>query len=231
MRRENTMEESLKQQFNQNGYVAILRLFSTEYVQLLKTEASRVIQQKFKDNNTGVYVGMAKASPVFKEAAGDPGIVAVLKKIIGDHIIFLSDKIVYKDAATDFGSPWHQDYPYWLGSHKYSAWLALDDASPENGCLKVIPGSHLAGAVNHGGDASDGFGFDNRLKPSDIDESQVVDLPASQGDVIIFHDLLLHSSYPNTTGRDRWALISTYKDGTQEDPDYPWAGGAFSVSK
>jgi len=58
----------------------------------------------------------------------------------------------------------------------------------------------------------------------------VVDMPVSRGDVIIFHDLLYHASYPNTSGRDRWALISTYKDGTKEDPAYSWAGAAFKLS-
>ncbi|UVI28262.1 phytanoyl-CoA dioxygenase family protein [Paenibacillus spongiae] len=223
------MVTTFKEQFDLQGYVVLPQLFSQEEIRMLKEEA-RAVLDRIGMNKVGVYVGMSIASGMFKTAAAKPELVAALKEIIGDSVIFLSDKIVYKNASTDFGSPWHQDYPYWEGSHKFSVWIALDDAAPANGCLRVVPGSHLLGAVSHGGDASDGLGFDNRLGRDEIDESQVADLHATKGDAIIFHDLLFHSSYRNTSGHDRWALISTYKDGTLEDPDYPWALAAFTVS-
>lgn len=220
--------ESLKEQFARDGYALIKQLFTQEEVRQLKEEARSVIE-RHGIGREGVYVGLAAASPKFKEAAAHPRIVAALREVIGEHVIFLSDKLVYKNETTKFGSPWHQDYPYWEGSHKYSIWIALDDAVPDNGCLRVIPGSHLFGAVNHGGDATDGMGFANRLSQQEIDSHKIVDLPAESGDAIVFHDLLYHSSYPNQTGRDRWALISTYKDGTEEDPHYEWARAAFTV--
>lgn len=218
-----------KDQFLQHGYVVLNQLFTNEEVMLFKEEAHAVLERNGVGNE-GVYVGLSVASTVFKKAAAHHGLVMALKEIIGDHVVFLSDKLVFKNAVTDFGSPWHQDYPYWKGSHKFSVWIALDDATPENGCLRVVPGSHLLGSVHHGGDASDGLGFDNRLDKTDFDETKVIDLPASRGDAIIFHDLLFHSSYRNVSGNDRWALISTYKDGAQDDPEYSWASAAFDVS-
>lgn len=135
------MEAKLRQQFETNGYVVLDGLFSQEEAAKLKKEAKRVLAEKGVDKS-GVYVGMAAASPLFKEAAAWPALAATLAEIIGENVVFLSDKIVFKSAATDFGSPWHQDYPYWHGSHKFSAWIALDDATPENGCLRIVPGSH-----------------------------------------------------------------------------------------
>lgn len=223
------MEATLKEQFDRQGYVVLPQLFSENEVRVLKDEARAVLANKGADK-VGVYVGMSIASSMFKAAAAKPELVAALTEVIGDSVVFLSDKIVFKNASTDFGSPWHQDYPYWEGSHKFSVWIALDDATPENGCLRIVPGSHLLGAVRHGGDASDGMGFGNRLGKEEIKESEIADLHAAKGDAIIFHDLLFHSSYSNTSGKDRWALISTYKDGTLEDPEYPWALAAFTVS-
>lgn len=223
------MNASLKEQFDRNGYVVLNQLFSLEEVRILKEEAGRVLEKR-EVGKEGVYVGLAIASPMFKKFAAHSELAAALKAVIGNHVIFLSDKLVFKNATTGFGSPWHQDYPYWEGSHKYSVWIALDDAAPDNGCLKVVPGSHLLGSIRHGGDASDGMGFINRLRQQDVEQANIVDLPASRGDAIIFHDLLFHSSYPNTSGKDRWALISTYKDGTQEDLEYEWAKAAFTVS-
>ncbi|GGD96143.1 phytanoyl-CoA dioxygenase family protein [Paenibacillus nasutitermitis] len=225
------MSISLREQFNKDGYAVMKELFTPEDVRLLKEEAGKIVGADGAGaGHTGVYVGLALASSLFRTTAAKPEMIEALKTIIGPHVIFLSDKLVFKNAAADFGSPWHQDYPYWEGSHKYSVWIALDNATPDNGCLRIVPGSHLAGDLHHGGDSSDGLGFINRLREEDIDPSQIVDLPASPGDAIIFHDLLFHSSYPNVSGLDRWALISTYKDGSLEDPAYPWAGAAFTVS-
>jgi ectoine hydroxylase-related dioxygenase (phytanoyl-CoA dioxygenase family) len=219
----------VKEDYARDGYVVLKQLFTEEEVRRYKEEARKVLEQ-VEVGKEGVYVGMAVASSLFKKAAAHPVLVGVLKEIIGDDVVFLSDKLVFKNAAADFGSPWHQDYPYWKGSHKISVWIALDDATPDNGCLKVVPGSHRRGSSHHGGDSSDGLGFINRLEERDIAGLQVADLSAKRGDAIIFHDLLYHASHPNTTGADRWALISTYKDGTQPDPEYAWAGAAFRVS-
>lgn len=228
------MSGNMEQQFAEKGYVVIEDLFSTEEVRKLKLEVARVLEEVKKEKGAeavkhGVYVGMSAASALFRQAAAKPELAAVLKKIIGEQVIFLSDKVVFKDSKVDFGSPWHQDYPYWEGSHKFSVWIALDDAARENGCLKILPGSHLKGALHHGEGDNDGNGFSSRLKEEDIDQSQIVDLPASRGTAIVFHDLLFHASYPNQSGKDRVALISTYKDGTQEDPSYEWAKAAFPI--
>ncbi|MFD0960929.1 phytanoyl-CoA dioxygenase family protein [Paenibacillus chungangensis] len=224
------MNQTYKEQFDRDGYVVLKQLFSEQEVNALKKEAVQVLKKK-EVGKEGVYVGMAAASPIFAAAADKEELAEVLQEIIGEEVVFLSDKIVFKDAGTDFGSPWHQDYPYWKGSHKYSVWIALDDADADNGCLRVVPGSHLYGDINHQGDASDGLGFGNRLREQDIDPDQIVDLKASKGDAIVFHDLLFHASYPNKSGKERWALISTYKDGTQADPHYDWATAAFVVGR
>lgn len=228
------MSENYGANFAETGYAIIEALFSTEEVVQLKAEVARVLAEvrKQKGDNAvkhGVYVGMSAASDFFKQAAAAPRLVAALKQIIGEQVVFLSDKVVFKNASVDFGSPWHQDHAYWKGSNKYSVWIALDDVTPENGCLRILPGSHLQGYLNHGEGIDDGKGFGSRLREEDIDPSQVIDVPAKRGTAIIFHDLLFHASHPNRSGNDRMALISTYKDATQADPDYPWATAAFAI--
>ena len=95
----------------------------------------------------------------------------------------------------------------------------------ENGCLKLFPGSHKS-AIVHDGDASDGHGFGNRLRPDAIDENLAVTAELEAGGAVFFHDLTLHSSYPNRSGAERWVWIPTYRDAKAEDTDYPWAVAA-----
>ncbi len=221
------MTATFKEEFENQGYVILKGLYTTEETRRLKEEAAAILA-RHDVHQSGVFLGLTAESPLFKEAARTPRLAQALKEIVGDSVVFLSDKLVFKNASTDFGSPWHQDYSYWHGSHKLSVWIALDDADPANGCLRIVPGSHLS-TVSHDGQATDDLGFVHRLDEKDIDPALIVDLPTSTGDAIVFHDLLLHASYPNTSGADRWALISTYKDGTQPDPDYSWAKAAFAL--
>lgn len=214
-----------KEMFEEQGYVILRGLYSPEEADALKAEAAAIMARHGVDKS-GVFLGLTAESPLFKEAAQTPELAKALKEIIGSSVVFMNDKLVFKNASTDFGSPWHQDYSYWHGSHKLSVWIALDDADESNGCLRILPGSH-AETASHNGEVADDNGFIYRLNEADIDAARIVDCPAAKGDAIVFHDLLLHASYPNRSGADRWALISTYKDGTQPDPEYGWAKAAF----
>lgn len=150
-------------------------------------------------------------------------------------IELLSCKPVSKSKKVAHPSPWHQDWVYWFGAPKVSAWIALDNATIDNGCLRVIPGSHKFGLVPHE-QFQERIGFDRRI-PDDVVESlcqkhqcTVVDVPIPAGHAIIFSDLLLHSSNANVTGADRYSLIPTYRDQAAKDESRVWkCGASFSA--
>ncbi len=219
--------------YARDGFVVVERLFSVEEAAGFKKEILRVLEEVRAEGGDagrshGVWVGLSARSKVFQRANADPRMVRVLEQVIGPDVEFLSDKVVFKAAGMDFGSPWHQDWHYWHGAHKTSVWIALDDATLENGCLKVIPGSHR-NIVTHDGSAADGKGFDHRVRPDQIDESKAVVVPARAGTAVFFHDLTLHASFPNASGQDRWAFISTYRDASVLDTSHTWAKAAFMV--
>ena len=229
------VQSTLGTTFQRDGYVVVEDLFSADEMAQAKTEVRRILgevkaERAANDDSrdNGVYVGLTLRSALFKRFNADARIADVWEEIFGPNIEFWSDKIVYKSAGVDYGSPWHQDYTYWKGANKYSVWIALDDATPENGCLKFVPGSHRS-LVAHTGSDKEGVGFVNRLRPEDVDEKSVVVTPARRGTAVFFHDLTLHSSFPNTSGKDRWALISTYRDASKDDLFYDFAKAAFMV--
>lgn len=221
--------------YARDGFVVIENLFTRADVARIKTECRRVLDEAIVADpkngvaQHGVLVGITARSALMKAVNAEPMIVEPLRAIMGPDIEFLSDKLVYKSSDMGFGSPWHQDWHYWHGQNKVSVWIALDDAVPENGCLKMLPGSHHR-AVTMTGKAGDGKGFDFRMDPKDIDEAKVVVLEAKAGTAVIFHDLTLHASFPNTSGADRWALISTYRNAAAPDFDYGWAVARFMVA-
>jgi hypothetical protein len=212
--------------FDRDGFTIERGVFTEGEVAGFKREICRLLETH--EAHGGVFVGLAANSPVFRDLAGDARLLDALEPILGPNIEFLSDKVVLKSAATDYGSPWHQDWPYWKGIHKVSIWIALDPATPENGCLKLLPGSHRTHAV-HDGDAGGTKLFVHRLAPGAVDESRAAVVPCAPGDAVFFHDLTLHASYPNTSGADRWAMISTYRSASEPDLDYEWSVAARVV--
>ena len=224
--------ETLCDDFNQTGFSIVPNLFSRNEVQSLKLECIDILEAVRKETESaagnGVLVGLAARSSVFQEAVGDERILDILSQILAPNIEFLSDKVVFKSDSVTFASPWHQDWHYWHGAHKYSIWVALDDATVENGCLKLFPGSHKSTIV-HDGDDNDGHGFGNRLRPDAIDESLAITAELEAGGAVFFHDLTLHASHPNKSGTERWVWIPTYRDAQVEDSDYPWAVAAKVV--
>ena len=222
----------LQTNFEKTGFAIVPNLFTRSEVRKLKLECIDILNVVKKETGHvaghGVYVGLAVRSPVFQKAVADTRLLNVLENILAPNIEFLSDKVVFKSESMTFASPWHQDWHYWHGAHKLSIWVALDDATLENGCLKLFPGSHKS-AIVHDGDASDGYGFGNRLRPDAVDESLIVTAELEAGGAIFFHDLTLHASHPNTSGAERWVWIPTYRDAEVEDTDYPWAVAAKVV--
>jgi phytanoyl-CoA hydroxylase len=220
----------VREQFERDGFVIVSQLITPAEAAALKAEARRVLDEvaaeaRARGENsprflqTGVYVGMSIRSEVFRRFNRDQRVLDLLEPIIGPNIMFWSDKVVFKSEDTTYGTPWHQDWPYWKGLHKINVWVALDDADETNGCLKLVRGSHRLPVEHQRGPAGEGFG--HRVDESIIDPSLVVAAPVPAGGAVIFHDLTLHASFPNTSGRDRWALISTFKDALADDLDYP----------
>ncbi len=231
--------ETIAANFERDGYLIVPDLFTADEAARLKAEMQAVVDDVVRERraedpdgpepvlSVGVYVGLAYRSALFRTFAGDSRILDLLEPILGPDIEFLSDKAVFKDHDTDFGSPWHQDHPYWVGSHKISLWVALDEATVANGCLKLMPGSHRTEVAHANVDDGQGFGY--RLGDQDTLEAEAVTAPLPVGGAIVFHDLTLHASHENASGADRWVWIPTYRSLHHDDPPYPWAVAAHPV--
>ncbi|HEX5323356.1 MAG TPA: phytanoyl-CoA dioxygenase family protein [Capsulimonadaceae bacterium] len=230
---------NILQSYKRDGFVIVADLLSAEEARAIKEETARILEEVREEARRrgedpqsatagGVYVGLSARSEKMRELARNPRMLDVLAAILAPDIEFLSDKVVFKSSKTDFSTPWHQDWPYWEGAHKVSVWLALDNADIENGCMKLIPASHHA-VVHHDGSALPDGSFPNQLKQESVDESNAVCGAVPAGGAVFFHDLALHASYPNRSGRDRWAWIGTYRDARAGDHDYDWAVAAMIV--
>lgn len=205
--------------YDRDGYVVIPEVLSRAECQALKEEGLRVLREH-SDAKRSVFVGVAAASEVFYKLASDPRLVEPLKHIMPDGVMFLSDKFVYKSGTHRFGTPWHCDSAYWHNTRpKISIWIPLDDATAQNGTLKVIPGGHKRDWQHGNPDVTATNGeFVNVIGSlaEDTPDQLVCEIPA--GSLLIFSDALPHASVPNSDGADRYAIISTYQAPAPDEP-------------
>ncbi|MEV0720558.1 phytanoyl-CoA dioxygenase family protein [Asanoa sp. NPDC050611] len=154
-----------------------------------------------------------KLSPVIAGALAHPRVVDVLTRVVGPNVKAMQSMLFIKSEGRP-GQPWHQD-EFFIPTRDRSltaVWIALDDATVENGCLWVLPGSHRRGVLYPDRDQDDPR-FDCSIEAYDFpyrDEDAVpVEVPA--GAAVIFNGYLLHRSLPNS-GRHgyRRALANHY---------------------
>jgi phytanoyl-CoA hydroxylase len=165
-----------------------------------------------------------KISPLLLQVARHPAVVSALCAVIGPNVKLMQSMLFVK-AEGKPGQAWHQDESHIPTRDRSltAVWLALDDATVENGCLWVIPGSHRAGVLHPVREQYDprydctdeAYGYGYREE-----DAVPVELPA--GSALVFDGHLLHRSLPNT-GRHgmRRALVTHYMSAESLLPWFP----------
>ena len=115
--------------FERDGFFIMPDLITAPECDQLKGEARKVLDEHAKPG-ASVHLHMAHVSKLFRALAEDQRMVNLLRPLMPDGIMFLSDKIVYKAPDKTFPTPWHVDFYYWRDTRpKLSVWIPLDDAT------------------------------------------------------------------------------------------------------
>ena len=153
--------------------------------------------------------------PLFFEHATDPAILDAVEDLLGPDIVLYNTQALLKPPFHGTSQPWHQDSAYWpiRPFHLLTCWIALDEATVENGCMRFIPGSHCAGLREHKEGralANASGGTAASVQEVAVDERQAVAVPAKPGYGSFHHCLTVHGTTANTTPFRRRAVISHY---------------------
>jgi ectoine hydroxylase-related dioxygenase (phytanoyl-CoA dioxygenase family) len=146
---------------------------------------------------------------VFLRALAHPRLVEALVAAIGPNVQLHHTKMLVKPPEKGAPFPMHQDYPYFPHARHTvtAASVHLDDTTEENGCLHVIPGSHLGGPIAEVGES---HSLDHPLEAG-------LALPAEAGDVLLFNYLTIHGSGVNRSARPRRNVLFQYR-GPADEP-------------
>ena len=158
-----------------------------------------------------------RGSSEFFDLARDPDLLDMVSQLIGADIILWGCQIFCKPPGDGMEVPWHQDGHYWpmRPLATCTVWVALDDSRCENGCLRVIPGSHREQMLfEHLQEDRDDIVLNRTVKPGQFDEGQAVDVELEAGQMSLHDVYMIHGSNPNTSTKRRAGVAIRYMPAT-----------------
>ncbi len=167
----------------------------------------------------------------------NPKIIDAVESLIGPEIfsnpVYNVRPKVPKVAAG--AVPWHQDKSYWPDANSnpvITVWIPLVDATPENGCLRVVPRTQHTRVLSFHEETYSSTGY-LEVDDSHLDSSmrrRVEALPVKAGTAILFNDRLIHSSTGNNSDHVRWSVDLRYQP-TDQDPMPQYGAGFLARSR
>ena len=153
--------------------------------------------------------GTRDVSDVFRDLSAHQRLVPIIQELIGDDLLLFRSTLMLKPAHHGSAHALLQDSAYWPMDPPtlVTVSIALNDSSPENGCIQVIPGSHKWGLQDWGKITT---AEDKVTSRDDIDLSTRIDVPLRAGSVVCFHSLMVHGSGPNQSPNPRNTALYAY---------------------
>lgn len=217
--------EKESEQFAQAGYTVFKGALVGEHLALLRGQCDAfVAREDARMDAAGVdAIGIShrgkryfanecqREQPDLRRMLFSATMAEICRATIGDTAYFFFDQYVVKGPEGGLPFSWHQDSGYVAAyggppdhAPYLTCWCPLDDATIENGTVRVVPGSHLRGIVDHERHA----GSNDLVAQVDESESIAIEVPA--GSIVAFSSRTLHATGANRTDRARRVYLAQY---------------------
>lgn len=220
------LDEEKKTFFEKNGYVVIEDIITTGELEQYREIYNRLLDGSIDTgkNRSDLGVGMGNNEkvenitqimwpsdfvPAVLEMAYHKRALAIAKSLQGEDMEMDFDMLINKAPNTGTITPWHQDAAYWINmpdKRAVSCWLALDDATLDNGCMWYIPGSHLLPLRSHKSSGAAGGALS-----CEASEAEGIGIGLRPGSCVLHHGATLHYSRGNITDSQRRAFIINFR--------------------
>ena len=193
--------------YHDHGFVFPDYRLSEDTLEKIRADHDRLLREhpdhpEFRDNCSA----LLRFDFRFLNYARNPDILDMVEQLIGPDIALWNMSFFAKPAVDGKRTPWHQDGQYWpiRPLATCTVWIAVDDATPENGCMRFIPGSHRdRRLMQHQQNDDAALTLNQELEPHEYDESRAVDVALEAGRISLHDVYLVHGSAKNTSSRPR----------------------------
>ena len=199
--------------YDEHGYVVVRSVLDANLVAEMGKHVDWLLER-----NPGVrpeHLGhtLIPDDPFWCRLLSDPRLLDIAQQFIGPNIALFASSYFSKPPYDGLPVLWHQDGNYWpLDPQEavVSLWLAADDSTPENGCMRVIRGTQNMEFKPHVRETTVRNALSSTLPPEMVDESKAVDVILKAGDVSIHGPNIVHGSNANTSPKRRCGLTIRY---------------------
>lgn len=209
------------ERYRESGFVVPRYRLPTAYVERLCATLDRLIaanpgvrpERLVSAHIEGKNTEGVHGSGDFLQLARDPAILDLVEDVIGPDIILWGCQIFCKPGGDGMEVPWHQDGHYWpiRPLATCTVWIALDQSVVENGCLRVIPGSHLGKSLyDHMREDRNDLVLNQRVLSGQFDAATALDIELQPGEMSMHDVYLIHGSNPNRSPRRRAGVAIRY---------------------
>ena len=199
--------------FNRDGYIKPLRVFDEQEIAAIREYFDQLLAQTLAagGNSYSISTAHLRHGRVY-DLLTHPRIVGCVKDLAGDDVIAWGSHFFCKMPGDGKRVSWHQDASYWplTPSKAVTAWLAIDDASVENACMRYIPGTHHFGHLTYTLSEEDDSNVLNQTVTGADQFGEPVNVELAAGEMSLHSDLLLHGSEANQSNRRRCGLTLRY---------------------
>lgn len=204
--------DTLQEPYERGGYVVVNDVVDPALVAEAQQHIEWLLEKHPGTRPEQLGNTLMRDDPFWVRLVSDDRLLDVAEQFVGPNIALFASHYIAKQPFNGQAVLWHQDGGFWPlePMEVVTLWLSLDEVTPENGCLRVVPGSHELGlqAMHERTDVDNVLGAEMDL--SQVDESKAVDIILSPGDVEIHHPNLIHGSHANTSPRWRRGLTIRY---------------------
>ena len=235
--------------FHEHGYLAGVRILTDAQVDALRTDLATLSDpshplhalfyefhsNESSDPSTVLFhaLGAWRISEAFHDLLWNPAFVVPGSQLLDGAVRFWHDQLFCKPPRHGGVVAWHQDYSYWTRTQPMShltCWIALDDATRENGCLQYVPGSHRWKLLPRTGLAGTMEAIESVLTAEQRAAFSPVAIELPRGYAAFHHPLMVHGSSANVSDRPRrGTVINVIRDGVRSASDEPLLDGVPPV--
>ena len=199
--------------YNEEGYLTPIDVMSSKEAEKFCANYYRVQKENDADLTSILRSKPHLVFPWLFNLVKNPAVTDPVSSILGPNLLAWGTSFFAKPANEPGFVSWHQDANYWgLEPHDVlTAWIAFTPSLRENGCMRIVPGSHLKGSLEH----KDTFSKNNLLTRGqeisvEVDEKEAKDIILFPGQMSLHHVSLVHGSDPNTSSIDRIGFAIRY---------------------
>lgn len=203
---------SPRAKYDQDGYVIFRNVLDPDLIREADAHVDWLLAKHPGVRPEHLHHTMCQHDPFWIRLVSDGRLLDIAEQFIGPNIALFATHYICKPPFDGQAVLWHQDGSYWPlePMEVVTLWLAVTDATPENGCMRVVPGTQGMDLQEMKRRDDVPNVLDSGMDGDLVDESAAVDCVMAPGDVSVHHPNVIHGSNANTSPRWRRGLTIRY---------------------